>query len=374
MGWREKILETIGPGNFAGITLGDWLRVLQDNRWAVSPSFLPRAISISGQAIPNTILRWVESFQFQRQWNAESTPSPLFILGHYRHGTTHLHNLLSVDDRFCFPTMYQVSYPHTFLTTERLGAWLLRHFTPEKRPFDNVRLGIEVPAEDEMAAIILAGVSPYLSGVFPRRATVYDSHLTFENASETDLQRWQHATLLFYAKLTLRYDRPLVVKSPTHTARIRWLLEMFPDAKFVHIHRNPFDVFRSTLKMVTAASPWFRLQSDHVDWVERTIRVYNEMYDAFFEQRDLIPSAGFYEIGYEDLVANPRSELRRLYEDLGLPSFSEVEDNLSHYLTSLSHYQTNRFAPLAQAESELVATQWKRSFEEWGYEIPTHCP
>ena len=46
-------------------------------------------------------------------------------------------------------------------------------------------------------------------------------------------------------KLTFKYGRPLVLKSPPHTARIRLLLEMFPEARFVHIHRHPYQVFRS---------------------------------------------------------------------------------------------------------------------------------
>ncbi|MBC8355082.1 MAG: sulfotransferase [Planctomycetes bacterium] len=66
---------------------------------------------------------------------------------------------------------------------------------------------------------------------------------------------------MLFKKLTFKYDKPLVVKSPTHTGHVRLLLEMFPEAKFVHIHRNPFEVFSSTLKMLATASPWFRLHS-----------------------------------------------------------------------------------------------------------------
>lgn len=368
MGWREKVLANVGPGNFAGITLGDWLKILYDNQWSISPVFYPRAASVFLQSIANTFLRWIEEARFQRSWNAVSIHPPLFILGHYRHGTTHLHNLLSVDARFGFPTMYQVSYPHTFLTTERAGTRILNFLTPTKRPFDNVRFGMDVPSEDEMAAIVLAGVSPYLSGVFPRRASHYDTHLTFRNASEADLGRWKEAMLMFFRKLTLRYNKPLVVKSPPHTARVKWLLEMFPEAKFVHIHRNPFEVFSSTLKMVRTASPWFRLQRDSVDWAERTIRVYREMYAAFFEERERIPRGQFYEIGYEALVSNPIQELQGLYQGLNLPSFTETEDAMRKYLNSISSYQTNRFPPLTPVEAKLVATQWRQCFEAWGYE------
>ena len=59
----------------------------------------------------------------KRRWHAaiEATPCrpPLFVLGHWRSGTTHLHNLLAQDiDQFAYANTYQVINPHTFLATE----------------------------------------------------------------------------------------------------------------------------------------------------------------------------------------------------------------------------------------------------------------
>ena len=36
--------------------------------------------------------------------------------------------------------------------------------------------------------------------------------------------------------------RPLLIKSPVHTARLRIWLKLFPNAKFVYIHRHPIEV------------------------------------------------------------------------------------------------------------------------------------
>jgi len=44
-------------------------------------------------------------------------------------------------------------------------------------------------------------------------------------------------------------EKRLLLKSPVHTARIKLLLKLFPDAQFVYIHRNPYDVFRSAVNM-----------------------------------------------------------------------------------------------------------------------------
>lgn len=94
------------------------------------------------------------------------------------------------------------------------------------------------------------------------------------------------------------------------------------------------------------------------------------MYSVFFEERDLIPSDNFYEIGYEELIADPIQELRSMYESLNLPRFSDTEENLRLYIDSISSYKRNGFPPLTREETELVATQWNRSFAEWGYELP----
>ena len=63
---------------------------------------------------------------------------------------------------------------------------------------------------------------------------------------EAEVERWKAAFVRFLKKLTLEHDRPMLLKSPPHTGRIKLLLELFPDARFVHIRRNPYTVFQST--------------------------------------------------------------------------------------------------------------------------------
>src|SRR6185503_9923340 len=165
--------------------------------------------------------------------------SPLFVLGHWRSGTTHLHYLLGLDDRFAFPGLYQVHFPHTFLTTEQRLSGLVGFLLPRHRPYDNVRLDLQVPDEDEFAMCVLGFMTSYLAGVFPRRMEYYEQFLTLQNTPASAVDQWKSSLRLFLQKLTLKSGKPLIVKSPTHTGRIKLLLEMFPDARFVHIHRDP---------------------------------------------------------------------------------------------------------------------------------------
>ncbi len=86
---------------------------------------------------------------------------------------------------------------------------------------------------------------------FPRGRERYDRYLTFRGVPEADVARWKEALVLFLKKLTYKYDRPMLLKSPPHTARVRLLLELFPDARFLHIRRNPYTVFLSTRHLFT---------------------------------------------------------------------------------------------------------------------------
>jgi hypothetical protein len=368
LSWREQLLIRCGPGVLAGVTLGGWLKLLRENQFSVDGAYLIRAASVSFCALINSAFRWVEHRRYGRKWNDVTVAPPLLVLGHWRSGTTHLHYLLGVDDRFACPNFYQVMYPHTFLSTEgsfsRLPALLL----PQRRPYDDVRLDLTVPCEDEFAMCVSGFCTPYLTGVFPRRAGHYERFLTFRDACATDVERWKAALLLFVKKLTLKHGRPLILKSPAHTGRIRLLLEMFPGAKFVHIHRDPFTVFQSFVHTHETGLPFGRLQrTDRFDWVERVIRQYKDLYDAFFEQRALIPPGRFHEVRFDQLDRDPIGQLRKLYEALGLPDFARVEPALRRYVESQKGYRKNVFPALRPDLHWRVATEWRRCFDEWGY-------
>jgi hypothetical protein len=368
--WRERFLIGCGPGVFAGITLGDWLTLLRDNRPSVDSAYLLRAVAISCAALVNSVFRWYEGRRYSAKWQDVPVPPPLFVLGHWRSGTTHLHYLLGRDDRFACPTFYQVIYPHTFLSTERWFSALTAFLLPEHRAYDNVRLDLAVPCEDEFAMCVSGFLTPYLAGAFPRRAAYYDQFLTFRNAPPQAAEAWKSSLRLFVKKLALRHGKPLILKSPPHTGRIKLLLDMFPGAKFVHIHRDPYTVFQSSVRTYKSGLPFGCLQcTKAVDWTERVIRQYEELYAAYFEERGLIAAGHFHELGFRELEHNPLGAMRKLYEALDLPEFARAEPALRAYLDSLSGYRKNVFPELAPDVRQRIAGRWRRCFDEWGYPL-----
>ena len=368
MPWRDTFNDVVGTGLFGGATFGDWLRFLSANRFVVHPRFLPRALGITGVSLSNSVSRWIEEWRYGRAYREQRIKEPLFILGHWRSGTTHLHNLLSRDDRLGFPNLYQVMCPQTFLISESLGSRIMRMIAPETRGIDNVAVGPEVPNEDEFAIAAMTSFSPYTAMAFSRNQPYYDRFLTLRDASPAEVARWKEAVVTFLQKVSWKSQRPLILKSPTHTCRIRFLLELFPDARFIHIRRHPFEVFRSMKKMLAVALRFWQLQKgDNVDWEERAIRQYREMYDAYFEERSLIPEGRLHEMSYEDLDVDPIGQVRAVYHSLQLPDFDVVEPTLRQYVDSLSGYQKNPRSELPLEIRQRLADEWRFCFDAWGY-------
>ncbi len=370
MAWRDTFLRYFGPGLLGGISAGDWVKLLRDNHFAVAPSCLYRAAAITWQSLQNSVFRRYEQWRYGPKLKDVAVPSPLFLLGHWRHGTTHLHNLLTVDERFAFANNYQVLYPHSFLSTEATASRLLAFFMPKRRPMDNVEWNLRSPQEDEFALCIASGKSPCMGWVFPRRQEYYDRYLTFRGVSPAEVACWQEAFLLFLKKLTWKYGRPLVLKSPPHTCRIRMLLDLFPHAKFVHIQRNPYAVFPSSKRTFQVNFEMHRVQSTWPDQLDEwVLRQYRTMYEVFFEERKLIPQGNLVEVRFEQIEEDPVGQLRRVYAVLGLPDFGVVEPAIRRYVDSIAGYKKNAFSELSPALRHRIAHEWWSCFEEWGYPV-----
>ena len=121
----------------------------------------------------------------------QSLDPPVFVLGIWRSGTTHLQNLFAVDERFAFPNWYQVTYPHSFLGTEAKRSRFLGFFIPETRFQDNMKYGLAFPAEDEFAICTISARSVMMSWIFPRRAEHYARYGTLGEVPEAEVAEWK---------------------------------------------------------------------------------------------------------------------------------------------------------------------------------------
>lgn len=321
-------------------------------------------------AVLNSLLGQLQRIIYGR-WIAktEIKPKPIFILGHWRSGTTFLHELLSRDDRFAFSNSLHCFAPSHFL----LSGWLITHMfgflLPKRRPTDNMATGWLRPQEDEFAMMAMGADSPYFRIAFPNRPAPDMCLLDMVDVPEKKLRKWKRSLTQFMKLLTFRYPRRLVLKSPPHTGRLAVLKELFPDACFVHLVRSPYEVFPSTRRLWNSLDQVQGLQLSRQEGLdEYVLSSLERMYDSFEVARASIPDSQIIDIRYEDLTSNPLDVLRTIYEHFSLGDFDVVVDRFSDYCEQQKDYQPNQYY-LQEDEREQVRLRWAKYFERYGYDL-----
>ena len=144
---------------------------------------------------------------------------------------------------------------------------------------------------------------------------------------------------------------------------------MFPGAKFIHIVRDPRDLFPSTKRTWQSLDNSQTFQKPHHrDLDEYILRSLVMMYDGFERQRSSIDPSQICDVRYEDLVKDPMGQIRKIYEDLNLGNFQNIGPAVESYLEKQRDYQVNRHTLDPEIE-EAIAVRWSGYCEKYGYQI-----
>jgi hypothetical protein len=360
------------PHIWEGCDFIAWVRILARNGFAVHWSKWYVVAVVTVVSFFHTFVRIVQQALYGRQLaRTPITRAPVFIIGHWRTGTTFLHELLIRDPRHAYATTFECLAPNHFLLT---GRWLprwLQWMLPSHRPMDNMAVGWDRPQEDEFALCILGQPSPYQRIAFPNRPPE-DGSLDLGGLSQRARRRWKATFLRLMRELTYAHGgRRLVLKSPPHTARVPALLELFPDARFVHIVRNPYDVYPSTLKLWRALFQTQGLQRPTFAGLEEyVLRTFERMYERLDDGRKLIAPGRFIELRYEDLVRDPIGQLEAIYRQLDLGDFAAARPAVEDYVAELRNYETNRHQ-LSPSETDTITRRWGPIIRRYGYNVRT---
>ncbi len=348
---------------------GTWVRLLAENRFRIHPLRLPMALGIS-LACPVNEALWLlqQCLHGRRLRETTLAAPPIFILGHWRSGTTLMHELIDIDPRLGCPSTFQCFAPHHFIVSE----WVFRRFfnwlMPRKRPMDNMAAGWERPQEDEFALMNLGGRSPYRRIAFPNQPPPDLKYLDWETVTESEEKHWLATLDWFLRAVTLQTDRRLVLKSPTHTGRIGVLARYFPGSKFIHMTRDPRSLFPSTCRLWQGLDEVQSLQRPAVDRLEGyVVECLQRIYRGFHRDVDSLPDDRIIHVRYEDLVADPVAQLDRVYQQLNLEHFATVRPALQTWVESQHRqYETNRHCLSPEMETRLQS-DWAEYFRRYGY-------
>jgi len=333
---------------------------------------LPMLAAACGSALGRLPFSLVERAWTALRTRGRAAPAPVFIVGHWRSGTTHLYNILSRDPRFGYVTPLATGIPWDFLLLGAALRPLLEKLMPQERLIDRVPVTPDAPQEDEIALASMQTLSFYHGLYFPRRLDQwFDRGVFFDGASPRELARWRRRLRYFVDKLELsQAGRRLLIKNPVYTARVAVLHKMWPDARFVHIHRNPYVVFQSTRNFYHKLLPQFALQRyDPAVVDELVLSRYPRLMHALIHDLAQAPHGRAVEIGFDELERQPLAVLERLYATLGLEGFEGARPLFADYLDHVGGYQKNRFA-FPAADNALVGERWGHFIERWGYQPP----
>lgn len=317
--------------------------------------------------------RWIENLKYNKKIeNTKIERDPVFIVGHWRSGTTYLHNLMTQDPQMSYVTTYNGIFPNQLLSGKWLFRNMMRLMMPRRRAADNVELGVSLPQEEEFAIGNINPFSFYNFWFFPKYTKAYcNKYILGEGMSEQDRERWKRDYLKLVKKATLNIGNPrFISKNPPHTGRIDLLLELFPNAKFIHIYRNPISVYRSTVNFFSKTIGPLKFQDISKDELEENVLyVYKKLMLRFEEQKGMIPPENFIEIKYEDFSPDPMPHIQRIYEKFDLGGWDEVKDKFEAYVHTQKKFQTNKHS-IEPESLQKVKEHWGFAIEKYGYDLP----
>ncbi|MBQ9454682.1 MAG: sulfotransferase [Thermoguttaceae bacterium] len=366
-GQKDKMMD---PRMWNGMRFTPFVKLLARNGFLINPIRWPMAaINLFAGCVCSTL---TISQRLQLGSAVEKTEiekDPVFIVGHWRSGTTMLHEILMRDPQFTCPDTFSCFAPDFFLTSRKLITSILR--LPEKRPMDNMAFGWDTPQEDEFALLAMGLPSPYVHLAFPnnmkwkgRQERILDC--LDLNLSEKELEQWKKGLIWFIKALTYRDGRQLVMKSPTHTARVGVLREMFPNAKFIHISRSPYTLYASTVNLWKRFLSRDAFQFSNGAYLEELVfQSLVRMYEAYFRDTKDMPAENLIEIRYEDLCADKVGTMEKVYAQLNLGDFEKMRPGLERYAEEHKNYKKNKF----EIDDELrarISERWKLYIDRFG--------
>jgi hypothetical protein len=293
--------------------------------------------------------------------------APVFIVGHWRSGTTLLHELLCVDPAFAYPTTHACMNPQHFLWSSA-GA-IGGSSAAMRRPMDGMSITAGSPQEDEFALLCLGCPSPYDAVLYPNALSDILARARLDAPEQAD---WERCFLEFLNGVSLLGGgRRLVLKSPTHSLRIKAIARLLPDARFIHIIRDPAAVYPSTVRLWREMMASYAVGAPLAEAeLRRSVRhIMVGLDDAVAEAAAGLPKERYQRIRYETLVADPLSTLADIYRGLDLGDFSQIADRVAASVAQRGDHRVAA-ANLDAEECQALIRDCGVLFDRHGYARP----
>jgi len=260
---------------------------------------------------------------------------PIFIIGFWRSGTTLLHNLLCKDPKAAYTTTFQTVFPHLTLTQSWWLKPLADKLLPSERPFDNVTWNMDLPQEEEFGLLNMQPDSIYKFFLFPEDFDeIVEQELFTAGLGEEKLKYWKKRYREMYAKAIFNTGGTRYIsKNPCNLTRLGLLKQMYPDAKFIFIHRDPYEVVESLYRFILGVFPGVQLQAVPEDYTrEKVTLLYDKIIRTYLHDRIMIDPQNLIELRMEDLMEDPAGNIRSIYERFHYDGIDDLAPTLEQYI------------------------------------------
>jgi hypothetical protein len=277
-------------------------------------------------------------------------PRPLFVVGMFRSGTTLLHNLLSQDAASRWLHVAEALLPSPAPTQ---AGWAT---DPRlKRAAKMLQFQNALSAGFSTAKHIQADQPAECSRLFEH---AFVGHLFDFKANVPSFSDWLYSQDHSAQVEAYRYYRQQLqylssewtgghwcLKAPAHIFALDALLEAFPDANIVYIHRDPVVVLPSCCSLCALGRARY---SDTVEpsgigpyWLKRLAAGVTQAMHV----RRQAPPERFYDVHYQDLVEEPVHTIRRLYEYFDYAFTGQMEGRMQawHARNPQHRYGVHRY-------------------------------
>jgi hypothetical protein len=353
----------------AGTSINNWIKLLVENRFGVDWQFIPKALYITFMVTAITPFRLYEKIKFSKKVEHVKLNPLLFIVGHFRGGTTFLHYLMGQDEALTYLSTMETMAPWVFLENEQLFGSMVKKHLPEKRPMDDLEMSASLPYEDEYAMANLSPYSFYHGWYFPRKINHYfRKYVLFENVSDEIVEKWKLTYSYLLKKISYKHKgKKILLKSLVNTGRIKLLLDTFSDSKFIHIYRNPYKVYLSTWRLYEKILPLFSFQ--HVKREEMDsfiLEFYKKIYTKYLDEKKLIPKENIVELKYENFIKDPVKILGEIYEKLELKGFKKAQQQFKIFVDKHKSYKPHHYE-IDEHIRKKIYNEWEFAFKQFGY-------
>jgi hypothetical protein len=279
--------------------------------------------------------------------------------------------LLTRDPEASYVTTYHSVFPNN-LRSKWLFRTFMKAFMPDRRPGDNVKLAVHFPQEDEYSLSNITYQSFYHFFYFPKSyKRFYNDYVRFESFTSTELEDWKktYKTMVMKALHNQKGQR-VVLKNPVNTGRVKTLIEIYPDAKFVFIMRNPVTTYLSSKKFFTRLFPTLNLEEFTEEEIKEMILYnYERIMKDYLAEKELIPEKQLIEIKFEEFESDPVKYLELIYKKLKIEDFEEARLRFAEYVEDQKSHKMHRYK-MDEAELNTVLDRFDFAMKKWDYNIP----